>query len=82
MEKDKLIKEMMLLDGLEDDNTPQILKDWEQKNLQEVKNEEQKDLKEMKNEVQKDLCFKNTFDKKEIIATTENEIKEYLIQID
>lgn len=48
MEKEKSTKEMRLLDIPEDDDTPQEVKDWEQKYAQEVKNDEQKDLKEMK----------------------------------
>ena len=74
MEKEKSTKEMRLLDIPEDDDTPQEVKDWEQKYAQEVKNDEQKDLKEMKNE--EDICFKNTFDEKGLITTTGNVSKE------
>ena len=77
MDKDKPNKEMMLLDTYEDEGTPQEVKDWEQKCLQEEKNKE-KDLKEKDNE-QKNLCINDNADEKETKITTipENETKEF-----
>ena len=77
MDNEKSQKEMAFLYSPEDDEIPQEVIDWEQKNSQEESKEEKKDLKEKKDNEQQNLCINDTSEEMEIKVTTENEFKEF-----